>query len=213
MTMAEEPSEALKLNAIDRDYIFLMFALMECGRALRALEDVQRLAAVKEDRGEGVERREWIRVFDAIRSALHFAGSVSRLFFPQTSAGATARARGERLRHLTSIPEDHPISDRALRNHVEHMDERLDIWTANAPRPFVAVEMRIDPDDAQITTDAVEKSSPFLYYTEAQEVVAFGDRFSLPSLSSTLEEVKARVLSGFDVYRDEKKAAEQSDKS
>lgn len=211
--MKSEPTTPLELNALDREYIFLTFALMECGRAKSILDEVARLAGLREvDEECGIERREWLSIFDNIRAALHFAGSVSRIFFPPQASGA-AGLRGDRLRQLTGIGDHHPIKDRALRNHIEHMDERMDEWTAESPRPFMTLEMTIDEDMFKITRDAVEASSPFLYYSETQDVVVFGDRFNLSTLKATLEDVRDRIVQGLKTYHLQIQAEEAAQSS
>ena len=60
------------MTAIDRDHIFLMYALVESARALRAIDEVRRLAAIREIRAPGVEIRENQSIFDSIRMALQF---------------------------------------------------------------------------------------------------------------------------------------------
>lgn len=204
MVDGTEPTKPLELNSIGREYIFLLFAFHECRRAIEALDDVVRLAQIREiDETNTIERMEWISIFNSIRLALHFSGSVSRIFFPPREKGA-AKARGKRLRQLTGIPDDHPIRERALRNHVEHMDERMDDWTSVSPRPFVgAIEMTVEHDTPKTARDALEASCPIIYYREAQHANVFGDDFHLPTLKVILENVFERIRCGLKAYREE----------
>jgi hypothetical protein len=137
------PDEVLPTTEVGRDEIFLMFAGIECGRALDSLDRIEQLASTRQfDERRQVETREWISVFDAIRIALHFTGSVSRVFFPISRGGKfkvaseKAEARAKRLRQLTGIPEGHAIGNRALRDDAEHMDERLECLDRKTSTPF-----------------------------------------------------------------------------
>jgi|GEM_PF-4598740 len=175
----------------DRDRIFLLFALTESAGALRALDEVERLAAVRERRTDTVEVRENGRVFDAIRSALQYAANVSKVFWPHSNAAA----RGEHLRTLTGIPDSHSLRNRALRNHVEHLDERLDDWTAESPRPFLTFELVWSPDlDANPNRREVENSVAVIYNESANEVRLFGEVFRLADLRAALLDVQGNLL-------------------
>ena len=209
-----EPTEPLSLNALDREYIFLHFGFVECARAKTALDEVSRLSSLRRvDECQGIEIREWISVFDHIRMALHFSASVSRIFFPPKSWDKAktllAKSRGERLRALTGIEKGHPIENRKLRDHVEHMDERMDAWTTFSPRPFGgAVEQIIYPDTFKITQDAIEASCPIIFYPASQTVVAFGEAFDLCELKGILEDVSVRLNVGREAYYAEKRERE-----
>ena len=78
MSEDESPAAPLLQTLLDRELIFLFFAMSECSRAIDALEEVSRLVSNREiDAERGIERREWVRVFNSIRMALHYTGSVS----------------------------------------------------------------------------------------------------------------------------------------
>ena len=179
----------MAMTELDRDDIFLMFALTEGARALRAIDEVERLAGVRVQVQEGVERREFQSVFDHIRLALQFSGTLSKIFWPHQNAAD----RGARLRALTGLPDRHALSDRRLRNHVEHVDERLDDWTANSPRPFLGVEMILHNDYPQgEMRDGVVAASAVVYDAASNSVILFGDTFSLTDLRTAVLEVQGK---------------------
>jgi len=180
----------MSMTELSRDYIMLSFALTECRRALDNLADVDQLVSVKEERQPGVEVRENLRIFDRIRLGLQMAANVSRLFWPPRNTG-----RGAHLRSLTGLPETHGLSDRTLRNHIEHLDERLDAWTANSPRPFLTIELVLHDDYPQTGAkrDEIVRATAIVYDAKSQSVQLFGDIFSLPALRSDLEDVLQKV--------------------
>ncbi|MGH7038152.1 MAG: hypothetical protein ACREE1_08455 [Stellaceae bacterium] len=59
---------------------------------------------------------------------LNHAAVVSKILIPLRSAGSQAILRGQYLRKILGIDESEPALDRKLRNHLEHIDERLDEW-------------------------------------------------------------------------------------
>lgn len=198
-----KPNEPLTLNSLDRDLIFLFFASAECDRAINALEEVFRLAAIEtKDEERSIISREWLTVFNAIRLALHFASSVSRIFFP-SAGNRTAEQRGVRLRRLTGLSDSHAIKSRALRNHIEHMDERMDEWTSPSPRPFGGtVEMTTDSDMARNTVDSIEASCPFIYYRATRRVRIFSEEHDLVALQDALRDVHEHVSRAVVDWRD-----------
>lgn len=193
-----EPNQVIfqgPMTELDRDRIFLMYALVESARALRAFDETRRLAAIREIRAPGVEIRENQSIFDSIRMALHFSANVSKVFWPADRS--PAKERGERLRHLTGIADDHPLKSRQLRNHVEHMDERLDSWTANSPRPFLAIEQALNADmQSHPNMQEIVDSTAIVYIEADQSVHMFSERFSLVELRAHVLDVQARISAG-----------------
>lgn len=176
----------MAITEMDRDFIMLSFALTECRRAIDNLAQVDELAKVSEEPQPGVKVRENGRIFDRIRLGLQMSASVSRLFWPPRNT-----VRGSHLRSLTGLPTTHSLSDRTLRNHIEHVDERLDAWTAVSPRPFLTIE-RVLHDDYPIVgsaRDATVAATAIVYDAKNQSIQLFGDFFSLPTLQSQLEDV------------------------
>jgi hypothetical protein len=177
------------MTELDRDFIFLSLALTETARALRAIDEVERLAGVRVQVQPGVERRELQTVFDHIRLALQFSSNVSKIFWPHRNAAE----RGTRLRTLAGLPERHPLADRRLRNHIEHMDERLDEWTAQSPRPFLSAEMILHDDypDGEKRDEAINASA-VVYDAKASSVILFGDVFPLTDLRASVLDVQGK---------------------
>jgi hypothetical protein len=64
-------------------------------------------------------------LFEKLQNILHQAGCISRYLFPSRKKPVHT-ARASRLREAFKIAEDHPLANRALRDALEHFDERLD---------------------------------------------------------------------------------------
>jgi hypothetical protein len=66
-------------------------------------------------------------VVSSIHEALSHTASLSRFFWPSRDKDIH-RARAARLRRAFEVQEDSPLRDRALRDALEHFDERLDVF-------------------------------------------------------------------------------------
>ncbi|MER9233633.1 hypothetical protein NKI56_16270 [Mesorhizobium sp. M0622] len=179
----------MAMTELDGDFIFLTFALTESARALHAIEQVDLLAAVRVQVQPGVERREMQSVFDHIRLALQFSANVSKIFWPHQNAAA----RGQRLRKLANLPDRHALADRRLRNHIEHIDERLDDWTTPSPRPFLSTQMILHADYPHgERRDEVINATAVVYDAQSNSVILFGDIFSLSDLRQAVLDVQGK---------------------
>lgn len=65
-----------------------------------------------------------VEYWSAIQSILSASANVSKILWP----GKNRKARGEYLRKLLSVDEEHLLSDRSIRNSFEHYDERIEDW-------------------------------------------------------------------------------------
>lgn len=72
-------------------------------------------------------------VFAAVQDALGHAAALSRFFWPASQAGALGAARGKRLRDAFALSDRSALSSRALRNAIEHLDERIDRFLLKDP--------------------------------------------------------------------------------
>lgn len=66
---------------------------------------------------------------------LHHAAAISLLLWP--TKGQAAKARATYLKTQLGIDETNILSNRKLRNHITHFDERLDTWAKNSLRHIV----------------------------------------------------------------------------
>ena len=82
-----------------------------------------------------------VEVWGSIQSILVAAANVSKILWP---ARKRYMARGKQLRELLGVDDDNLLSDRTLRNHFEHYDERIEDWFDNN-KSAVYMDSRIDP--------------------------------------------------------------------
>jgi hypothetical protein len=136
--------------------------------------------------------RELGSIIAAVRYALHLSGSASRIFWPPV-----AKQRGERLRALIDLPKEHGLGSRRLRDHIEHLDERLDNWTEDSPRPFTWVYAVMHEDIHPITRKSLLASTLMQYDVESNAFAVLGDEFALGELRRNLEEVRDLISAAF----------------
>jgi hypothetical protein len=181
-----------------REEIFLMYVLTESRRAIDAFDEVIRLTGIVRKESFG-EVRENGNILSALRMALHFSANVSKVFFPMGNA-RTASAKA--LRDLCGMDDNHPLRDRTLRNHVEHIDERLENWAGTERRPYLMFEIAQYPEmkaAATPTEDAV-----FLIYDVAtNEVRVPGETHSLHDLKAAVQDAQTKASEGFAKLREQ----------
>lgn len=182
----------LSITQLPREEIFLHFALTEAAEAIDALDDVERLATVRIERAPGVTVTEHRSILAAVKAGLHSAASASRLVWPPRN-----KKRGEQMRLLVGVPADHGLRDRRLRDHIEHLDERLDVWTAQSPRSFTSVDSLLRPDMHVRTREALLESTLLLYDVGARQAWVMGEWFDLAKLRHDLVDMRERISAAF----------------
>lgn len=73
------------------------------------------------------------RFWYGVQNALLAVGNTSKVLWGQKGKYATERAA---LREWLGITDDSPIRPTRMRNHFEHMDERIDKWYADGAELF-----------------------------------------------------------------------------
>lgn len=189
----------MSLSSIKRDrfFIFLLFARTEVFSALAAFEDLYDHARYKRIDEHGTICMKIRPVLNQLRLVLHYTASVSKIFWPQKES----KERGEWLRAKVGLPEQHPLSDRRLRNHIEHIDERLDKWTEDCPRPFMFVDVVLH--DFEDRTEWEHKmlldNCVVLYDVRDNSVSLFGEIFSLAELQAAVLDVQRHLSAVWNV--------------
>lgn len=118
--LAVEPGPARERGLRD---LYVTEVRLQCRFALSAIDKV--LVPVVQDLGGDED------MWASIQAALAAVAIVSRLLVGDDIRGdaeakAFGRDRGQKLRSLLAAADDSPILDRRLRNHLEHVDQRLD---------------------------------------------------------------------------------------
>ncbi|BAO88898.1 hypothetical protein [Caballeronia cordobensis] len=129
-------------------------------------------------------------VFNDLADFLQHAGNISKLLWTG-STNARAKERCGHLRSVLGLSDQHILADRQLRNHLEHFDERLDLWAATSARKNLidhAIASRSDfggVDDGDILRLFDPKT--LVYYFR-------GDVYDTKAISEGINEILDRVM-------------------
>ena len=115
---------------------------------------------------------------------LRQAAALSRYFFPVHTKRKLHRLRAARLRNAFEVEDDSPLSDRRLRNAVEHLDERLDEYLFE---PIAGPIIPFMVDDDEVTDQDLALGHLFLFSNpKTHEFIVLNERFNYGPL---IEEV------------------------
>ncbi|WP_146092024.1 hypothetical protein [Xanthomonas codiaei] len=113
--------------------------------ASRALHAFDRFDAALEAKDDS-------EAVSSVHEALGHCGNLSRYFWPSRQNSkrnspfvALAEARGAKLRESFGVPDDSPLKDRALRDSLEHFDERLDCYFLGLDSGMIFPDPMIGP--------------------------------------------------------------------
>ena len=133
-----------------------------------------------------------VEVWGSIQSILVAAANVSKILWP---ARKQYMARGKQLRELLGVDDDNMLSDRTLRNHFEHYDERIDDWF-DSNNSAVYMDSRIDP------FEPTPLSTPQLFhrsYNPTNRTLSFrNESIDLAAVLAALAEIREKCR-GFDL--------------
>ena len=99
------------------------------------------------------------------------------------------------MRQLVKLDPEHSLSSRGLRNRIEHIDERLDDWTKDSPRPFTTIETVIYEDYHELARNQIVESALWFYDVAQRKATFLGQEFDLNDLRIDLEQVRDLVSS------------------
>ncbi len=133
-------------------------------------------------------------VFECIYSYLNFAANVSLILWPSPKGPkdvAEARlARGAHLRDVLDIKDDNPLNNRGLRNHIAHMDERLDAWWIETKGRNLARQI-IGPRNS---IQGLEVKDIFEHYIPNERIFIFrGEEYNIQQSFSALSAIRERT--------------------
>lgn len=130
-----------------------------------------------------------IEVLSLIQLILMAAANVSKILWPPYKK---YKARGEYLRKLLVVNEGNILSDRTLRNHFEHYDERIDEWFANCPSK-VYMDLEIGPIKSPFGNEPRLFINKHRWYDPSTKILLFrGEPINLAEVLNELEKIKSQ---------------------
>ncbi|WP_108398456.1 hypothetical protein [Devosia submarina] len=146
-------------------------------------------------------------IWHDLQTMAEAAAAISRIIKPNPHRRRPANAqefsdrRGEALRSLLDIGEDHPILARNLRNRLAHLDEDIDDWWLTSKRHIISRRSMGDVDNIFA---GVEDSEIFEHFNfRTRDFIYRGERFSTIEMWNAVLDVAARVHGAKIKLRDE----------
>jgi hypothetical protein len=155
-----------------------------------AVGSVNRMNQVLQNQGSPSE------FFREASNFLQHSSAASRLLWPPGSGNRRekkrAKKRGKHLRTKVEIDDGEALKNRALRNHFEHFDERLDDWAETSPHKNI-VDNMIGPRNA-IAGDSVKDQDFMRLFDPATKRLIFrGEPFDVQALVTSLTNIQAKA--------------------
>src|SRR5690606_578758 len=97
----------------------------------QVLDQCLYLLASARDVNQGLAENNTNRVFYGIQNLLNAGANISKMLWGQRGRKAEQR---QRLRDSIGISDNSPLREVTMRNHFEHMDERIDRWWSKSLR-------------------------------------------------------------------------------
>lgn len=168
--------------------IYIRELLVQCEYAVEAIRRMNEILEAQASPSE---------FFREAGDFLQHSSAVSRLLWPPGSNNRAskkrAKIRGAHLQKKLMLEDDHILRNRALRDHFEHFDERLDDWAATSPHKNI-VDNMIGPR-AAIGGDAIKDQDIFRMFDPASGMIIFrGERFNVQELVNGLSEVRSKAV-------------------
>jgi hypothetical protein len=125
--------------------------------------------------------------FREIQHMLVGAAVVSRILWPP----AKHAARGTRLRAIVGVRSPSILEQRTVRNHFEHIDERLHVWSRDDGSMHIDVNVGAGRTQDFLRGFTTTNVSYFRNFnTETSEVSFWSDVIDLSKLAQELEKVR-----------------------
>jgi hypothetical protein len=131
------------------------------------------------------------RFWYSAQAFLLAVGNISRTLWPSERDHRGGRpvsvSRANELRNHLGLAGRSPLTDRAVRNHLEHFDQGFDMW-AERERKILA-DGEVGP-----TTQVPDLKNRFRDYDPVGETLTFqGQRISLRELNNALDDLARRL--------------------
>jgi len=167
--------------------VYLRELLAQCEYAVGAIQQMNEILKAHGSPSE---------FFREAADFLQHSSAVSRLLWPPGSANRAkkkrAKKRGAHLRQTLKVDDTHVLRNRTLRDHFEHLDERLDDWAETSPNRNI-VDNMIGPRTA-IGGDAIKDQDIIRMFDPSTKLIVFrGERFDVQSLVDGLTEIQGKA--------------------
>ena len=130
-------------------------------------------------------------LLDCLQNVVNQSGAISRYFFPSrdgvkgTDKKNIHRDRGKYLSKVFGVKDDSPLMNRALRNSIEHFDERLDLYLQDGIVGYIFPSLILpEPEDSNVPHHIFRA-----YYTKEGIFQVLGERYEIPPIVAELARI------------------------
>lgn len=138
-------------------------------------------------------------LLDCLQNVINQSGAISRYFFPSrdgvkgTDNKTIHKDRGQYLSKVFGVKSDSPLMNRALRNSIEHFDERLDLYLQEGIAGFIFPSLILEePEDSDVPHHIFRA-----YYLKEGIFQVLGERYEIQPIIDELARIHDLLL-GFD---------------
>lgn len=154
---------------------------------------------------EALQRLDADALHDHAADFLNHAAIVSKILSPIDS-GRRSRSRAKHLCQHLGIEQDKPILDRTLRNHLEHIDERIGSWVSDLVARggnFIdkCVGNVVTFNDSAGNVVSAADNTLRHFDPETNEYSVYGKIYNLQVIADSLLEVASRAQKRMQVLR------------
>ncbi len=179
--------------------IFIGELQKQCQFALNAVSQLN--FCLKQLNSQGLEQEKHnyfhSEVFRGIHSFLTHASNISKILWPTPPKKGSSETktqyeqrkqttiqRGKELRQELGLPEKHILTNRRLRNHLEHFDERIDDWAEHSENKNF-VQDTIGSESAIVGPTPTDRMR---WFDPSNGTFLFrGETFSLQDIATAIE--------------------------
>lgn len=159
-------------------HIFQRQVVNQCDFLIFAAHDIN--AAMSSD--------ETAKVFYGVQNLLNAGANISKMLWGQGGRKEEAR---KPLRESIGIANDSPLRQVTMRNHFEHMDERIDRW-ANESAGHNHIDLIIGSKNMFVMD--TEDIDMFRWFNpETTDVFFWGDEFNLKALVDEATKILSKL--------------------
>ncbi|MEN4751511.1 hypothetical protein ABEH28_17345 [Pseudomonas sp. Ps21-P2] len=130
-------------------------------------------------------------LLDCLQNLINQSGAISRYFSPSRDGvkgaeGKTIhRDRGQYLSKIFGVKGDSPLMNRALRNSIEHFDERLDLYLQEGIVGFIFPSLILaEPEDSGVPHHIFRA-----YYLKEGIFQVLGERYEIQPIVDELARI------------------------
>lgn len=130
-------------------------------------------------------------LLDCLQNVVNQSGAISQYFFPSrdgvkgTNKKTVHRDRGKYLSKVFGVNDDSPLMNRALRNSIEHFDERLDLYLQNGITGFIFPSLILpEPEDSDVPHHIFRA-----YYLKEGIFQVLGERYEMQPIVDELARI------------------------